>query len=78
MLDLHLFLGRPLKLASQNTNEEDTDSVVGSVPQALVDDEESFIRSSFENSHDLVSSACSTYKAEVCMAYRKLFAFECY
>ena len=55
MLDLHLFLGRPLKLARQSTQDEDADGILGAVPQALVDGEEASLRVSLETSHDLVS-----------------------
>ena len=54
MVDLHLFLGRPLKEAQKNSQAQD-DGLIGSVPQQLVDDEENFLRTAHDQSHDLVS-----------------------
>lgn len=54
MVDLHLFLGRPLKL-SQKDSQAQEDGLIGSVPQLLVDDEENFMKTAHEQSHDLVS-----------------------
>ena len=54
MVDLHLFLGRPLKLA-QNDSRAYDDGLIGSVPQLCVDDEENFLKTAHDQSHDLVS-----------------------
>ena len=54
MLDLHLFLGRPLKLTGKDSRAQD-DGLVGSVPQLLVDEEENFLKRAHDQSHDLVS-----------------------
>lgn len=51
--DLHLFLGRPLKFASQNENPEDTDGLYGRVPQSIIDDEESLLIADYKASLDL-------------------------
>uniref|UniRef100_A0A8C7I617 ATP-dependent RNA helicase DDX54 n=1 Tax=Oncorhynchus kisutch TaxID=8019 RepID=A0A8C7I617_ONCKI len=48
--DLHLFLGRPLQLA---TPDHQQDGVFGRVPQSILDDEESQLVTAHENSHDL-------------------------
>lgn len=54
MVDLHLFLGRPLKEAQKDSQAQD-EGLIGSVPQQLVDDEENFLRTAHDQSHDLVS-----------------------
>ena len=54
MVDLHLFLGRPLKLAGNDSQVQD-DGLIGSVPQLLVDEEENFLKRAHDQSHDLVS-----------------------
>ncbi|KAJ7365649.1 ATP-dependent RNA helicase ddx54 [Desmophyllum pertusum] len=54
MVDLHLFLGRPLKLA-QNDSRAYDDGLIGSVPQLCVDDEENFLKTAHDQSHDLIS-----------------------
>ena len=54
MLDLHLFLGRPLKLTGKDSRAQD-DGLVGSVTQLLVDEEENFLKRAHDQSHDLVS-----------------------
>uniref|UniRef100_A0A4W3HSZ0 ATP-dependent RNA helicase DDX54 n=1 Tax=Callorhinchus milii TaxID=7868 RepID=A0A4W3HSZ0_CALMI len=51
--DLHLFLGRPLKLAKSDTIAMDTDGVYGRVPQSIIDDEESLLISDHNSSLDL-------------------------
>ncbi|NP_001088266.1 DEAD-box helicase 54 L homeolog [Xenopus laevis] len=53
--DLHLFLGRPLKLANaQNIETEaDTDGVLGRVPQSLIDDEDALLITDRERSLEL-------------------------
>lgn len=54
MVDLHLFLGRPLKFAGKDSQAQD-DGLIGTVPQLLVDDEENFMKTAHDQSHDLVS-----------------------
>lgn len=54
MVDLHLFLGRPLKFAGRDSQARD-DGLIGTVPQLLVDDEENFMKTAHDQSHDLVS-----------------------
>lgn len=54
MVDLHLFLGRPLKLTGKDSQAQD-DGLVGSVPQLFVDEEENFLKRAHNQSHDLVS-----------------------
>ena len=54
MVDLHLFLGRPLKLAEKDSQAQD-DGLIGSVPQLLVDEEDNFLKRAHDQSHDLVS-----------------------
>uniref|UniRef100_V9KC54 ATP-dependent RNA helicase DDX54 n=1 Tax=Callorhinchus milii TaxID=7868 RepID=V9KC54_CALMI len=51
--DLHLFLGRPLKLAKSDAIAMDTDGVYGRVPQSIIDDEESLLISDHNSSLDL-------------------------
>ncbi|XP_053136337.1 ATP-dependent RNA helicase DDX54 [Hemicordylus capensis] len=53
VFDLHLFLGRPLVLASPHEKPADTDGVFGRVPQSVIDDEESLLQSSHERSLEL-------------------------
>ena len=53
MVDLHLFLGRPLKLSRKDSQAQE-DGLIGSVPQLLVDDEENFLKTAHDRSHDLV------------------------
>uniref|UniRef100_A0A4W5KMM3 DEAD (Asp-Glu-Ala-Asp) box polypeptide 54 n=1 Tax=Hucho hucho TaxID=62062 RepID=A0A4W5KMM3_9TELE len=50
--DLHLFLGRPLQLATP-AHQQESDGVFGRVPQSILDDEESQLITAHENSHDL-------------------------
>uniref|UniRef100_A0A4W5JZ02 RNA helicase n=1 Tax=Hucho hucho TaxID=62062 RepID=A0A4W5JZ02_9TELE len=50
--DLHLFLGRPLQLATPD-HQQESDGVFGRVPQSILDDEESQLITAHENSHDL-------------------------
>ncbi|XP_034048354.1 ATP-dependent RNA helicase DDX54 isoform X2 [Thalassophryne amazonica] len=50
--DLHLFLGRPLQLATPE-HTKDSDSVFGRVPQSILDDEGSHLLTSHNNSLDL-------------------------
>ncbi|XP_067911214.1 ATP-dependent RNA helicase DDX54 [Heterodontus francisci] len=51
--DLHLFLGRPLKFASQDENSEGTNGIYGRVPQNTIDDEESLLIADHKASQDL-------------------------
>ncbi|KAM5192724.1 ATP-dependent RNA helicase DDX54 [Mantella aurantiaca] len=53
--DLHLFLGRPLKLAGdlQADSDQDTDGVLGRVPQSLIDDEDALLITDHERSSEL-------------------------
>ncbi|XP_038052090.1 ATP-dependent RNA helicase DDX54-like [Patiria miniata] len=54
LLDLHLFLGRSLNLASsQDTEVKDNDSVIGRVPQTIIDDEEELVTHFHRQSVDL-------------------------
>uniref|UniRef100_A0A672Z8F7 RNA helicase n=1 Tax=Sphaeramia orbicularis TaxID=375764 RepID=A0A672Z8F7_9TELE len=50
--DLHLFLGRPVQLATSE-HTQDSDGVLGRVPQNVLDDEGSHLITSHENSLDL-------------------------
>ncbi|XP_053196330.1 ATP-dependent RNA helicase DDX54 [Scomber japonicus] len=50
--DLHLFLGRPLQIATPE-HAQDADGVFGRVPQSILDDESSNLVTSHENSLDL-------------------------
>jgi len=66
MLDLHLFLGRPVKIAT-GASKEDDDGLFGTVPRSFLDGAEESLRILHENSHDLVSlrnvvsNACKQY-----------------
>lgn len=52
--DLHLFLGRPLKLADpQADSDQDADGVLGRVPQSLIDDEDALLITDHERSLEL-------------------------
>ncbi|XP_048412630.2 ATP-dependent RNA helicase DDX54 [Stegostoma tigrinum] len=51
--DLHLFLGRPLKFASQAEDSEETSGIYGTVPQNTIDDEESLLIADHKASLDL-------------------------
>ncbi|XP_072839817.2 ATP-dependent RNA helicase DDX54 [Pogona vitticeps] len=53
LFDLHLFLGRPLILASLHEKPTDTDGVFGRVPQSVLDDEESLLQTDHERSEEL-------------------------
>ncbi|XP_069475344.1 ATP-dependent RNA helicase DDX54 [Ambystoma mexicanum] len=53
ILDLHLFLGRPLKLANPQDPPAEADGVIGRVPQSIIDDEESLLIADHEGSLDL-------------------------
>jgi len=67
MVDLHLFLGRPLKLAGKDSQAQD-DGLIGAVPQILVDEEQNFLKRAHDQSHDLVSQINNDY----CMIVRCL------
>lgn len=53
IFDLHLFLGRPLVLASPYKTLHDTDGVFGRIPQSIIDDEESLLQTDHERSLEL-------------------------
>ncbi|KAF7238441.1 ATP-dependent RNA helicase DDX54 [Varanus komodoensis] len=53
IFDLHLFLGRPLVLASPHEKPADTDGMFGRVPQSVIDDEESMLQTDHERSLEL-------------------------
>ncbi|XP_074916161.1 ATP-dependent RNA helicase DDX54 isoform X2 [Chelonoidis abingdonii] len=55
VFDLHLFLGRPLTLASPHEKPSDGDGVFGRVPQSVIDDEECLLLTDHEGSLDLQS-----------------------
>ena len=61
VLDLHLFLGRSLKLATKSDEEGVQDGLLGTVPQRIIDEEEEYIRHVLETSPDLVSVQCGLY-----------------
>lgn len=67
LVDLHLFLGRPLKLAGKDSQAQD-DGLIGAVPQLLVDEEQNFLKRAHDQSHDLVSQINNDY----CMIVRCL------
>uniref|UniRef100_A0A3B5BBV9 ATP-dependent RNA helicase DDX54 n=1 Tax=Stegastes partitus TaxID=144197 RepID=A0A3B5BBV9_9TELE len=50
--DLHLFLGRPLQLATPE-HAQDAGGVFGRVPQSILDDESSHLITTYDNSLDL-------------------------
>lgn len=50
--DLHLFLGRPLHLATID-HSQDADGVLGRVPQSILDDEDAQVLAAHENCLDL-------------------------
>uniref|UniRef100_A0A7N9AKF7 RNA helicase n=1 Tax=Mastacembelus armatus TaxID=205130 RepID=A0A7N9AKF7_9TELE len=51
--DLHLFLGRPVQLATPEHTPGNSDGVFGRVPQSILDDEGSHLITAHENSLDL-------------------------
>ncbi|XP_078664653.1 ATP-dependent RNA helicase DDX54-like [Branchiostoma floridae x Branchiostoma belcheri] len=55
MLDLHLFLGRAVKVAGKDKTTEDWDGLYGKVPQSILDDEDANIRVYMETCLELVS-----------------------
>lgn len=50
--DLHLFLGRPVQFATPE-HAQDSEGVIGRVPQSILDDESSHLITAHENSLDL-------------------------
>ena len=54
MVDLHLFLGRPLVEAQKDSGVED-DGLFGSVPQTILDAEQNFLKTAHDKAHGLVS-----------------------
>ncbi|XP_065063488.1 ATP-dependent RNA helicase DDX54-like [Rhopilema esculentum] len=66
MLDLHLFLGRPLKTAARDSSQ-DEDGLLGSVPRSCLDEEEEYLLGIHQKSHDLeaakgvMTNACKQY-----------------
>ncbi|XP_073410216.1 ATP-dependent RNA helicase DDX54 [Dendrobates tinctorius] len=65
--DLHLFLGRPLKLAGESCSDTDIDGVMGRVPQSLIDDEDALLITDRErclelqNLHHVAENAYKQY-----------------
>ena len=54
MVDLHLFLGRPLVEAQKDSGDQD-DGLFGSVPQTIIDAEQNFLKTAHDKAHGLVS-----------------------
>ena len=54
MVDLHLFLGRPLVEAQKDSGAQD-DGLFGSVPQTIIDAEQNFLKTAHDKAHGLVS-----------------------
>jgi len=65
LLDLHLFLGRPLKIVPptgfsiEDMKEEEEDSIVGKLPQNMIEEELAELINWHKNSVDLVSDTYS-------------------
>ncbi|CAM1299691.1 DDX54 (predicted), partial [Pycnogonum litorale] len=61
VLDLHLFLGRPLTVSSNHKSSSESDGVVGCVPQAIIDGEDDLLKHWHQESSDLKSmkSVCN-------------------
>ena len=74
MVDLHLFLGRPLKMAGKDSQAQD-DGLIGSVPQLLVDEEQNFLKRAHDQSHDLVSKINNDYFTGVHCLYNQEHLF---
>lgn len=55
LLDLYIFLGRSLTIASQLKNVEDKDGVLGDVPQTVIDEEEEQLRLWHKDHIDLIN-----------------------
>ena len=66
VLDLHLFLGRSLKLSTKSDEGGVQDGLLGSVPQRIIDEEEEYIRHVVKTSPDLVSVYCGPHTALDC------------
>ena len=66
VLDLHLFLGRSLKLSTKSDEGGVQDGLLGSVPQRIIDEEEEYIRHVVETSPDLVSVYCGPHTVLDC------------
>ncbi|XP_063172032.1 ATP-dependent RNA helicase DDX54 [Candoia aspera] len=64
VFDLHLFLGRPLVLASPHQKPTDLDGVFGRVPQVIIDDEESLLQTDHERSLELQNLRCVSDNAQ--------------
>lgn len=54
LLDLHLFLGRPLKIISNTTDETNLDAV-GRIPRDILEEQHSVLINWHESYADLVS-----------------------
>lgn len=54
VVDLHLFLGRPLIEAQKDSGAED-DGLFGSVPQTIIDAEQNFLKTAHDKAHGLTS-----------------------
>ncbi|XP_053730983.1 ATP-dependent RNA helicase DDX54 [Synchiropus splendidus] len=54
VFDLHLFLGRPVQMATTES-VQDSDGVFGRVPQSILDDESANLISAHDNSLDLMN-----------------------
>lgn len=64
MLDLLLFLGKPLRNAKEEYKEfDDKDFVYGSVPQSVIDDQEDILRNIHQHSSDLVTEKETSVQA---------------
>ena len=61
VLNLHLFLGRSLKLSTKSDEGGVQDGLLGSVPQRIIDEEEEYIRHVLETSPELVSVYCGPH-----------------
>lgn len=56
LLDLHLFLGRPLNIVPSSGSIENTDGIVGKMPQAMIEEELAELINWHSCSTDLVCS----------------------
>jgi len=60
LLDLHLFLGKPIKFLQSSDNVSGSDiSVVGRIPQDLVNEENGLLKAWMDTKADLVSFTCN-------------------
>lgn len=55
LLDLHLFLGRPLKIVSSMGGKDQGDDAAGRMPQELLEEQQSVLINWHETYADLVS-----------------------